>query len=141
MSDAIKKIDAEVTKFNSEKTKLFSELARNIRPAFDEIFEKYPELNSVGWPQYTPYFNDGDSCIFHVDSYSIRINGVNVDDYDEDEEDVKNFLQSDVDDISEMVSNILNSLPEEFLEEHYGDHTLVTVLRGGGTSTTYYEHD
>lgn len=31
---------------------------------FKPLFEKYPDLESFSWTQYTPYFNDGDSCTF-----------------------------------------------------------------------------
>lgn len=28
------------------------------------LFEKYPFLGAIGWTQYTPYFNDGEACVF-----------------------------------------------------------------------------
>jgi hypothetical protein len=28
------------------------------------LFEAHPALESFGWTQYTPYFNDGDECVF-----------------------------------------------------------------------------
>lgn len=28
------------------------------------IFERHPKLDSFKWRQYTPYFNDGEECIF-----------------------------------------------------------------------------
>jgi hypothetical protein len=31
-----------------------------------EVFEKDPKLVSFSWTQYTPYFNDGDECVFSV---------------------------------------------------------------------------
>lgn len=52
-----------------------------------EIFEEYPSLESFSWVQYTPYFNDGDECVFgvHADSdYGIEINETSVDDYEGD---------------------------------------------------------
>ena len=30
------------------------------------LYEKYPDLKSIHWTQYTPYFNDGDECEFGV---------------------------------------------------------------------------
>ena len=30
------------------------------------FFAKYPDIKAVGWTQYTPYFNDGDACVFRV---------------------------------------------------------------------------
>ena len=31
-----------------------------------EFFEKNPSVTAIIWTQYTPYFNDGDSCEFSV---------------------------------------------------------------------------
>ena len=31
-----------------------------------EFFEKNPGVTAVVWEQYTPYFNDGDTCTFEV---------------------------------------------------------------------------
>lgn len=38
-----------------------SDLAPLIRAVLDD-----PTMHSFGWTQYTPYFNDGDACIFSV---------------------------------------------------------------------------
>jgi hypothetical protein len=50
----------------------------------DELFEQFPKLKSFGWTQYTPYFNDGDECVFgvHNDESTIDINGSSYDDRD-----------------------------------------------------------
>lgn len=37
-----------------------------IEAAAANLFEACPEIESVYWTQYTPYFNDGDSCEFSV---------------------------------------------------------------------------
>jgi len=44
-----------------------------------EIFKKYP-IESFGWSQYTPYFNDGDTCAFSSNTDYLKIN----DDYVEE---------------------------------------------------------
>ena len=33
-----------------------------------EFFDQNPLVNAIVWTQYTPYFNDGDTCEFHVRS-------------------------------------------------------------------------
>lgn len=33
---------------------------------FKAFFEENPEIHSIQWTQYTPYFNDGDECVFEV---------------------------------------------------------------------------
>jgi len=52
-------IDA-VRKEMSAKSTHFVEAACN------QLFEVCPEIDSVFWMQYTPYFNDGDVCEFSV---------------------------------------------------------------------------
>jgi len=39
------------------------------------LFEVCPEIESVYWAQYTPYFNDGDSCVFSVHEPQYRLAG------------------------------------------------------------------
>lgn len=40
-----------------------------IADAFAPLFEQYHFLGSIAWTQYTPFFNDGDTCVFscHID--------------------------------------------------------------------------
>ena len=37
-----------------------------MKEAFREFFEKYDVVDNIFWTQYTPYFNDGESCEFSV---------------------------------------------------------------------------
>lgn len=39
-----------------------------IEASANQLFDLCPEIKSVYWTQYTPYFNDGDSCQFSVHS-------------------------------------------------------------------------
>lgn len=67
--------------------------ANYIRQVAQEAFDKYPELRSFGWTQYTPYFNDGDTCIFAAHTDDIAINGGSpyelVDEVDENGDEVE----------------------------------------------------
>jgi len=47
------------------------------------LFQSYPELKSFGWTQYTPYFMDGDPCVFYANTEYFYVNG-----YDSEELDV-----------------------------------------------------
>lgn len=33
---------------------------------FQEVFNLVPQLHEITWSQYTPYFNDGDTCTFGI---------------------------------------------------------------------------
>lgn len=50
---------------------------------FIESFKQAPNLRSFGWAQYTPHFNDSETCTFDVYIDYPFINGVNAD-YDEE---------------------------------------------------------
>jgi hypothetical protein len=50
-----------------------------LKPLFDKSNGK---ITSLGWSQYTPYFNDGDSCEFSLNinlDYGILVNGKSLD--------------------------------------------------------------
>lgn len=64
-----------------EKVRAAREEARKImKDAFNEgaleMFGTHPEIVGFSWRQFTPYFNDGDECVFSVDGDypSLRIN-------------------------------------------------------------------
>ena len=44
-----------------------------LKDGFRLIFEEYPFLGRVAWAQYTPYFNDGDACVFGVNEPQVRV--------------------------------------------------------------------
>lgn len=41
----------------------------------DTLFA-FPEVEAVRWEQYTPYFNDGDVCVFNIHDAYIKFVGV-----------------------------------------------------------------
>jgi len=41
-------------------------LKTDFKNSFNWFFEKHPRVKMVTWTQYTPYFNDGDECVFSV---------------------------------------------------------------------------
>lgn len=44
-----------------------------ILDSFRNFFAKYPMVEKVSWTQYTPYFNDGDACVFGVNEPQARV--------------------------------------------------------------------
>ena len=46
-------------KFQEQAQGMFKEITK-------EFFDKNPGITGVVWTQYTPYFNDGDTCEFSV---------------------------------------------------------------------------
>lgn len=39
----------------------------------EKLFEAHPLLQNFAWSQYTPYFNDGDECIFGANDIYINV--------------------------------------------------------------------
>lgn len=57
------KLEAEFNKLQAQ-FKLDAEVI--LKDTFKNVFNKNPNLTAIVWTQYTPYFNDGDSCVFSV---------------------------------------------------------------------------
>lgn len=74
-----KSLAKRMRELNKEMDKLRNEMTKESKKAFKtgvkELFDQYPDLNSFGWAQYTPYFNDGEECIFSAYTESVFING------------------------------------------------------------------
>jgi hypothetical protein len=129
----------KITKLREEATKTARD---GMLLGFKEIFDAYPTLTSLGWRQATPYFNDGDECVFsaHIDSYSLIVNGYDADYGDEDEDQVE--LPEELhEEIADEVAEFLSNFVDEDFKSIYGDHVVVTVYRDGRTETREYNHD
>lgn len=103
-----------------------------------KIFEQFPELDSFGWRQYTPFFNDGDTCEFsaHIDPESICINEVPYFSDENEEENYEKLLPA-----TEMISELLEAIGEDSLEAIFGDHAEVIVRRSGEIEVEECDHD
>lgn len=63
----VDKIAAEYETRRREMQELISNKAKGVmKDVFGKIFETYPFVTCIAWTQYTPYFNDGEECIFGV---------------------------------------------------------------------------
>lgn len=60
---------AEYQKLVSEKGQaVIDELVKG-------VFEAHPEVEAIRWQQYTPYFNDGEPCVFGLNRLGFKITG------------------------------------------------------------------
>jgi hypothetical protein len=54
------------------KAEMAATALTNLKPALlegaQELFERVPKLEKIKWTQGTPGFNDGDPCLFRIDS-------------------------------------------------------------------------
>jgi hypothetical protein len=152
MSTSIEALSKEFTKFKTE----FTEKAKDaMRVAFKEFFEANPDIDQIAWTQYTPYFNDGDACVFGVNEMGFTLAKDKVDlsevDYPDEE---GNFYESSfwngegkyTDPVSEyrklfsaFVGQV-TSLPDEIFLNAFGDHVRV-IANKDGFDVQEYSHD
>lgn len=110
------------------------------------IFEANPTLESVRWKQYTPYFNDGEPCVFRV-----REAGCHFEDTEEEAGDSENGYLSSwefYDDkenpqkaVCEEVDEAISSFDDAFMLRAFDDHVEVTISRDGTVTVDEYSHD
>lgn len=136
--------------------KLFKEGAQ-------DIFDAYPQLESFSWIQYTPFFNDGDECIFSVHSdwgLYLKFAGQTDEDTEAEQDGGETFnsysakyadesveLPSYYADIPRwkfavggVVGDLIGGVDNDTMKALFGDHVRVTINREG-IDTEYYEHD
>ena len=118
-----------IQKIKDLRTEAKKEAQAALQTGFKDFFAKYPDLESISWMQFTPYFNDGDTCEFCVYS-DVELNG---EEYWDDPKMPKEAYKE----ISEFVS----MFDEDDMLAVYGDHAKVVILRDGTTEVNDYEHD
>lgn len=169
MSTLQEKFD-ELLAEQAELKRKFQEQAQEMfKGVTKEFFEKNPGVTAVVWTQYTPYFNDGDTCTFgvHEPTFTNSPSGEDVTPWGEYEgeeegiwacENVGYVLASDrsyyketadailaaggVDAAScDAFSRMINSSEmEDIFLAMFGDHVKVTATREG-FDVEDYEHD
>lgn len=149
-------IQEKVASLNQVRLDTVKVIRDNFKDLFTEFFKKHPKAEKIGWVQYTPYFNDGDTCEFGVNDFGFRVeDDEDADDsmywgkyrggyrYEYDANDrytrVEGFTQEEIDMgyTKEMVedfkrlSKALRDIPDALYEDLFGDHAKITVTRHG----------
>lgn len=156
---------AEIEKLFDQMNNEMAELKANyqkrgqeiFKMAFKEFFEANPEVNVVGWRQYTPYFNDGEACEFRCYAeYAFVSNAkdyqnVEYGEYDGDEEGVwvedpdygdtnPEMIPESVIKNAEVLRKLLSKIDDDVFLDMFDDHVKVYATREG-FEVTEYEHD
>lgn len=151
-----------IEEFKRKKQELFEVAQKEgknlLTQHFETLFSEIPKLSAIQWTQYTPFFNDGDACVFSIgepyfyfsedgeeesypkyfyeaeDSDNIFNSWSLTSDYIEKNYPEKfNFLQSldlktNQFDLLKEFSNFSNELEDLYLMA-FGDHVCVTINR------------
>lgn len=86
------------------------------------------DIESYSWTQYTPYFNDGDACVFGV-YREPKIDGEWV------------YENPNNRDKGEVIEAFLNKFTDEEFFDMFGDHVEITVSADIGVVTSHVDHD
>lgn len=139
-----------------------------LEPLFRAVIED-PYIKEFGWTQYTPYFNDGDTCYFSVGTlWFLTVDDTprdEMDDWEEEEysvtygehptlgekeghgwgssrvyENYKGSRQAEFERAEALSRAIDSGAFESALLTAFGDHAEITITREGIT-VEHYEHD
>ena len=138
---------------------LKQKMQEELHPAFAAFVQENPDVVAVKWTQYTPYFNDGDTCYFRANEPYFKFKGMPEEmGYNEDgfvelphtygysnqynEEEYtsiwNNVNKTLYKNCKEFVSFLNNN--EDALETIFGDHVEVTVT-AEGVFVEEYDHE
>jgi len=124
------KIEAFKKQIEAKQEELKNFAQDNFHHLSRELFETNPELISFTFRQYTPYFNDGDECVFSVNFYGDE----------EDFEFIEGIDEKKKDGIIELAVDFIDSIPSGTMKDIFGDHCEVK-LSAGKSEVSDYQHD
>jgi hypothetical protein len=151
-NEFIEKIN-EYKVIRDEHMKLLRDNAKNVfGDITKDIFNDNPQLASFSWNQYTPYFNDGETCEFHVNRDYYKINNCddNVDNWTLNNEkyskeiDLERLSFDSIDSLKKafkQINDLLSMFENADLQQMFGDHAEITVNRNGEIEVDEYSHD
>lgn len=136
------------TKFETMRLEISARGKEALKVGFDQFFELTPEVETVRWSQYTPYFSDGDENIFSVHDYlyttAIDEAEGDIDWWDDGgifdastyrdvSPQIENYSEERIAQIRENLEILkeLFSLPDQVFKDAFDDHARITVTRSG----------
>lgn len=85
--ELVKSIADLTAEFNRKRQEMMDALKPQFHSLFTEAFEAMPNLQAVAWTQYTPYFNDGETCEFSRHEFQAYSKGDPEEDADDNDYD------------------------------------------------------
>lgn len=159
LQEAISAMEAGTAFLSEAKKKYQEEGYENLKEVFKAFFAEVPEIKTVIWTQYTPYFNDGETCVFNVydpaftniEKDSEDFEDIKYGDYFGEEEDLFyiDYLYDGcvyADKLSANSKKVMKKLSEiiccndELMEFMFGDHVKI-IANKDGFDVMEYDHD
>ena len=157
MSKYTEQIDQAVTKLNQETARQQLVLQNMFNETCKQLFVDYPEITSVTFKCYTPYFNDGEACEFNAYVDEPDVNEYYR--YDDDESEATKFYEkigiwedwkktipnpnydARITEASEAWEEFLSAIPTEIYKNLFGNNVKVTLKEDEVLTEDYSDHD
>lgn len=108
---------------------------------FRMFFMKHPEVKAIGWTQYTPYFNDGEACVFGVHSFYLTLKSADFENVSDFWSDAYEFTDSPKDKaLKAALDNLTRLVNEDIFEAAFGDNAMV-IATPKGFHISHYQHE
>lgn len=152
MTNTFDSIRARTAELQAQIKALQSEAAEQVKPLLQQFLTDNPTVEAIRWRQYTPYFNDGDACVFGVHEPTFKFVGDDEGgDYEDGFHDLPWSYESDYyadfrklcpADLYAKCKSLSGEITglEDALQALFGDHVEVTVTKDG-VEVEEYEHD
>jgi hypothetical protein len=154
IESALDKMNEELSEIRAQYQKKTQQIFKGM---FKEFFDSNPEVKCVFWRQYTPYFNDGETCEFSCyAAYAAVTNAKDYEnishgEYDGDDENVwvddpdygdhnAQLIPAYVATNSSALRKVLEKVSNDVYLQMFGDHCTVYATRKG-FQVTEYDHD
>lgn len=138
-----------VAKQNELKAQVKKMALDSVKPSLEEAITDLqrlvPGLTAVRWRQYTPYFNDGDECVFSIGEKYFNLGATDQEsgDYEDGFSSLwsteAKALSAEAQTALKTFSRNLNDI-SDLLKTALGDHAKVT-LSATGIEVTEYDHE
>lgn len=143
----IEEQEALQRKFQTQAQSLFKDITK-------EFFEKNTHVKAIIWNQYTPYFNDGEECVFSVnDPTYTNAEGEDLDDisswgeYEGEKDDIWTWEGwgsapegIDIKPLQEFSAIVCSEAMTDVMRAMFGDHVTIRATKDG-FSVDEYDHD
>jgi hypothetical protein len=143
---SIGKLATETQKIEEQIKKLAQEKVKPVlKEAFGELKAIVPTLEAIKWQQFTPHFNDGDTCEFSLQCTYFKFTGVTNEDSEDGDGYVDSYSTGDLD-LTKVQQEALDEFEVELsgievlLKDAFGDHAEV-YLDSEGIEVEEYSHD
>lgn len=150
----------EFQKLRDQYKKALSQNGKELMAeAFRTVFDENPNLIKIQWTQYTPYFNDGDPCIFSRKVMNYYFSSLEEKDEDDEDEGIPlysmNYKVSSkskdyevyravIPSLEKFENTISRTFDDSIFEEVFGNDQKVIATRADNSivfETEDYYHD